>query len=76
MVEVIERNLRPDRWLVAIDTCHRLVSAGQWERRRLMFGQRVVGRLESGPSVALFTTITPWSNGELALVFVLVAINT
>lgn len=76
LVEVVKSHIRTGCWLMAINTgdCH--VASGERERGGLVLCQSKAGRLECGAVVTLLAVVIPRSGGKLALVFILVAIDT
>lgn len=73
--EMIERNLRPRDWFVALVAGDGDMPASERKAGLLVFRERVVRCLECRARMALVATITPGFSGELSLMFVGVAID-
>lgn len=74
-VEMIESYLRVDGRFVAFVARNGYVPPGQRPVGLLVLTQRVAGGLEGDSCMALFTAVTPWFVGKLALVLILMAIH-
>lgn len=73
---MIDSNRGVGRSLVAVDASYRLVTSSKREIGFLVFGQRVTGGLESQAGMALLTTISPRVTRKLALMLILMTIDT
>lgn len=73
--EVKSRRVKASDGLMAVNAGNREMSAGEREGGLLMLRDGVVGGFEAEASMAALALVSPWFRRELALVFVLVAID-